>query len=398
MRVMFISQYFLPQPLANAEVIGGLVNALARRGNELTVVSPVDDPPTVPGVRHRRAPASFAKDRSSIVARILEYGSFTISATAVACTESRPDVIVVPSPPLTLGLVGLVAGLRHRCPVVYNVQDLYPEIASAVGSTPGLLRRLMQFITRIVYMRSDLVVVIDPAFKDAITRSCPNSEVSAVRNGINLDPFEGAQRDNNFLRSLGVDPESMVVMYAGNVGRSQDFRALVSATELAGASLVVHGGGARLDDLRAKVRSSGAPHVHFSGYLPREQLGTLYASADLHVVPLKPSVAWASVPSKLLSIFAAGRPAVLAAEEGSPAATILDEADGGWRVNPGDERALQRAICDALAQPPLLRERGEHARTWASQFASDGRMADGWATILERTVRRSSKSSSRASR
>lgn len=392
MNVTIISQYFLPQPLANAEVIGGLVNALALRGDDLTVVSPVRNPPAMPGVIYRRARASFSKDRNSIVGRLLEYGSFTLLASAVACTGPRPDVIVVPSPPLTLALVGLLAGRRHRCPVVYNVQDLYPEVASAVGGTPGLVQRAMQLIARLVYRWVDLVVVIDPAFEPAITGACPTAKVASIRNGIDMDPFEEAHRDNAFLRSLGVDPASMVVMYAGNVGRSQDLDTLISATKSAGAALVVHGGGARLEMLRTQVAAPEASHVHLSGYVPREQLGTLYASADLHVVPLKPAVAWASVPSKLLSIFAAGRPAVLAAEIDSPAANILEEAGAGWRVEPGDSAAMQRTISDALVDEPLLVEHGRRARGWALKFASNERMAVDWATVLKEVVRRTSES------
>lgn len=382
MNVLVISQYYLPQPLANAEVIGGLVEALGRRGWSVTVVSPVHDARPAPGVDHRRAFGWFARNRASIPARLLEYGTFSLGALVAGCAAPRPDVVVAPSPPLSLGVIGMLVAARHRAPFVYNVQDLYPEVASAVGGTPGVLQRAMQVLARFVYRRSARVVVIDPAFEPTIARSCPTAAVASVRNGIDMGPFEGAERDEAFLSSIGVPRARPVVMYAGNVGRSQDLQPVVDATRRCGATLVIHGGGARLDELEAWATETGADHVRFSGYAERDRLGSVFASADLHVVPLKPGVAWASVPSKMLSVFSAGRPAVVTAEPGSPAARILEEANGGWRVDPEAPDMLGDAIHSALQHTDELERRGRSARTWAAAFASNDRMAGEWSRLL----------------
>ena len=201
-----------------------------------------------------------------------------------------------------------------------------------------------------------------------------------MRNGIDLAPFRDARRDAELLAELDVPSDAQVVMYAGNVGRSQDLGAVVRATRDSGAHLVIHGAGARLDELQRAV--GHAAHVHFSGFRPRAELGRVFGSADLHVVPLKPGVAWSSVPSKLLSIFAAGRPAVVSAEKGSPAASLVLEASGGWVVEPGDEDALRTATVDALADPVELTARGASAREWAMADAGTGRAAREWDRLL----------------
>lgn len=385
MRILLVSQYFLPQPLANAEVIGGLAQALGARGHEVTVVSPVPGATASPGVVHRKALGRFARDRKSIPARLVEYGAFTAGALGTGLRAPRPDVIVVPSPPLSLGLVGAVLAARHRAPLVYNVQDLYPEVADAVG-TPGALRRVMQLLARLVYRRSDAIVVIDPGFEPIIRRACPGAVVRSVRNGIDTEPFTGAARDDDWLRQIGVRPDRRVVMYAGNIGRSQDLVPVIEAAGAAGADLVVHGGGAGLDDLQALVAQQGHDHVHFSGYVDRSRLGTVFASADVHVVPLKPGIAWASVPSKLLSIFSAGRPVVLAAELDSPAAAVVEEAGGGWTVEPGHPDALADAVAHALAHPDELTARGASALRWAATTADTSRMAAEWESVLDATI------------
>jgi colanic acid biosynthesis glycosyl transferase WcaI len=224
------------------------------------------------------------------------------------------------------------------------------------------------------------VVVIDPAFETAIERAEPRAAVHTIRNGIDLSPFGNAARDDEFLAELCIPQGAQVVMYAGNVGRSQDLGAVVRATAATGAHLVIHGAGARLDELQRAV--GNAPHVHYSGFRPREELGRVFGSAELHVVPLKPGVAWSSVPSKLLSIFAAGRPAVVAAEKGSPAAGLIVESCGGWVIEPGDENALRTTTIEALRDPAELHARGALAREWADAHAGTERAAREWEALL----------------
>lgn len=388
MKILFISQYYLPQPLANAEVIGALATALGAAGHEVTVISPVRDAPTGGGVAHRRAFGTFARDRGSIPERLVEYATFSAGALVAGWKAPRPDVVVVPSPPLTLGVVGRLVAGRHRRPLVYNVQDLYPEITDATGGTPGWARRAMLLIARWIYRSSAAVVVIDPSFLPVIRNGCAEATVMPVRNGIDRAPFASAARSAAFLSSVGADVDRPVVMYAGNVGRSQDLLAVAEATEAAGATFIVHGGGAGLHDLQSAVTDRNMHHVRFSAYSDRSRLGEIYASADLHVVPLKPGVARASVPSKLLSIFSAGRPAVLAAERHSAAAEILAEADGGWLVEPGDPAQLRDAIVSALDDPAAISERGRSAAAWATVEAGHDRMASEWSEVLRDVTRR----------
>lgn len=380
--MMIVSQYFLPQPLANAEVVGGLARALGARAHDVVVVSPVACATESSGVSHRRALGRFAGDRASIAGRVIEYLAFTAGALIAGWRRPSPDVVVVPSPPLTLGLIGVALGRRHRCPVIYNVQDLYPEVVGAIGGPPGRLQHSLRRLATWIYSRSTAVVVLDDAFIPIIKRSRVDTPVYAIANGIDRGPFVSAERDMDYLVGLSVPTDRPVVMYAGNVGRSQDLDVAVDATQAAGASLIIHGDGAGLAELRERLARRSANHVYFSPYLDRSRLGDVYASADLHIVPLRPGVAWASVPSKLLSIFSAGRPAVLAAELDSPAAQVVRSAGGGWIVEPNNGSAMGDAIRMALADPAELARRGLSAARWAAEHAGHDVMAAKWERVL----------------
>jgi colanic acid biosynthesis glycosyl transferase WcaI len=390
MRVAIVTQYFLPQPLANAEVIGALAAELGARGHKVDVITPVGVAREEGNVAVHRAPGYLARDRASIVGRLAEYVSFSVGAAIMGMRVPRPDVMLVPSPPPTLGLVGLLLSRLRTCPLVYNAQDLYPSVAITTGAVrPGLLTRALGSLIRVVYRHSAAVVVIDPLFTDTIRQVEPAARVESIRNGIDLAPFENAAKSAEFLHELGIPPEEQVVMYAGNVGRSQDLAPVVDATAGCGAHLVVHGGGANLDRLQAEVKTAGYRHVHFSSFRPRAELGKVFASADLHVVPLKPGIAAASVPSKLLSILAAGRPAVVAAEPTSPAAHLLQEADAGWVVRPGRPQALSMTIAQALSDREELARKGARGREWGLREAGISRCVSDYESLFSDVASRS---------
>lgn len=382
MRILIVSQYFLPEPLANAEVIGALAVELGRAGHDVDVIAPVVATAVGPGVHVRSTAGFFAKDRSSRPLRMAEYLTFSLAAPLRSMSVPRPDVVLVPSPPPTLGLVGLLIGRLRDAPVIYNVQDLYPEVAKSTGGVPPVVLRVVKKLMRQVYRRSAVVVVIDPYFVPIIEKVEPRARVVSVPNGIDTRPFEGARRDPAYLANIGVPEGTPVVMYAGNVGRSQELQLVVDATRGTGATLVIHGGGAMWDDLRADVERAGERHVRFSSFRNRDELGSVFASADVHVVPLKSGIASASVPSKLLSIFSAGRPAIVAAEASSPAARVMKESGGGWLVEPGDTAALAAAVTGALGDVEDRERRGVAAKRWAADNASAQRMVQRYEPLL----------------
>jgi colanic acid biosynthesis glycosyl transferase WcaI len=384
-----LTQYYLPQPLANAEVIGALASGWGRLGLDVVVVAPVQGMPATPGVTPISAPGWFARDRSSVWRRVVEYASFSLGGGLKSlwiARRQRVDIVFVPSPPPTLALVGLLVARMTGARFVYNVQDVYPQVAAAVARQPkGVLAVLLR-VVRLVYRAADLVVVIDGLFIPLVTELASTAHVAAVRNGIDLLPFSG---DDDLRSNLGIPLDATVVMYAGNIGRSQDLLPMIRAALDHGAWFVVHGGGAATTQLVADVaRLEGADHVRFSTYGDRSRLGAVYRTGNLHVVPLRPEVARSSVPSKLLSIAAAGRPVLLLAERGTPAAMIVEDESLGWRVDPGEPGALSDALRDALGDVTRLHERGETARRWADRAAGAEAMASAYISLFQALPKR----------
>lgn len=381
MRILILSQYCRPEPLANAEVIGALAQGLADVGVEVHIVTPATGA-EVAGVIVHRCVGVHPRDRASILDRVLEYLVFSVSGLITALRAPRPDVIVVPSPPPTLAVVGLLVARIRRTKIVYNVQDLYPEVVAAIGGGrwTGIVLAFLRRLMKVVYGRVDAVVVIDPYFAKLIRRAAPMTRVVAIRNAIDLEPFHDLADYQAIRRSWDADMDVQLVVYAGNTGRSQDLAAVVAACRALDTRLVIHGGGAAHERLRADYADE--PLVSFSDFRPREDIGRVFAAGDIHVVPLRPDVAASSLPSKLLSIFAAGRPALLVAEGDSAAAQLLEEVGAGWRVEPCDPDALVCTLRSALGDRQEQLMRGKAGREWALLHAGPSRMAAEWKELL----------------
>ncbi len=164
MKILLITQYYLPQPLANAEVIGGLATALGADGHDVTVVSPVRGATATDGVHHRRAIGFFPHDRRSIVARLAEYASFTVGALWSGWRAPDFDVVVVAPPPLASAVVALRSPRRTPA-LVYNVRDLYPEVAALRSVEPRRRCVALQVLARWVYRTSAAVQRDRPAVR-----------------------------------------------------------------------------------------------------------------------------------------------------------------------------------------------------------------------------------------
>lgn len=265
----------------------------------------------------------------------------------------------MPSPPLTNGLVGFAAGRLRRAPFVYNVQDVYPDIAVRLGvlrsrRSIAIFRRMEKF----VYAKAAAVSVISEGFRDnLLAKGVPPGKIEVVPNFADTGLIRPLPRRNAFSAAHGLD-ERFVVLFAGNIGLSQGLEhVLEAARRLAGHPevlfLIVGAGAAKpgLIDLAARL---GLPNVRFLPFQPYQDIPEMYAASDAGLVPLKRGFTGESVPSKVLSILAAARPLIAAVDEGSETWRLAREAGCGLAVAPEDPAALAGAVLELAGD----RERG----------------------------------------
>lgn len=419
--ITVLCPHFTPDIAPTGEVMATIANGLVQLGHRLHVIT------ALPWYEHHRVaegwtgrPARhedmawgritrvhpFPTDKSNIPARAAAFGGFTALAGLAALAGERdgrhwrrPDVVFAMSPPLTLGPAGWAAARRWRAPFVFNVQDVFPDVAVELGVlTNARVITAAARMERFVYHHADAVTVLSDELAANVAGKLPagddHGKVRVIPNFVDTVAVAAGPRENGYRAEFGLTGRT-VVMYAGNVGLSQSLdlvlhaaRAYATRADEASRSVVfvINGGGSARVDLEAVA--ADLQNVRFVDYQPKERLPEVLAAADLHVVPLRRGLAHSSVPSKLYSILAAARPILASVDEGTEVARTVEQADAGLAVPPDDPVAFLAGLDRLLADPAELLARGEHGRRFVEGWASPEAVARAYSALFAEVVAR----------
>jgi colanic acid biosynthesis glycosyl transferase WcaI len=375
LRLLILSIQYAPEFTSNAIVITGLAQQLAARGHQVTVLAgtPHYQLPRVPpgyawrpfkretleGVKVIRCWA-FPKSQGKL-AKLLNYGSFTLTSLAAGLLTERPDAVMVVSPPFWLGFNALILRALRRCPVIYNAQDLFPDAYLASQEVnPGLVTRAMGGMMDRIYRAVDRITVITDSFAEAIAaRGIDRGKMAIIPNFVDTTAVTPLPRANSFRQRLGLD-DRFVVMYAGNIGYTHGTELLVDAAARLAAIPDLHflviGGGSKQSDLANLARERGLANMQFLPTQPREILPEMLATADVFVMTSKPGVGRTSFPGRIYNSLLAARPVVASVDANSDLAHVLRGSGAGMVTAPGDVEALCGALT-TLYHDAALRQR-----------------------------------------
>jgi colanic acid biosynthesis glycosyl transferase WcaI len=304
------------------------------------------------------------------------------------------------SPPLTLGGAGWSVAAARRVPFVFNIQDVFPDVAVELGVLQG--RRAIaaaRWLERTTYRRSDAVTVLSDDLADNVREKITSglagaraeeeaAKVRVIPNFVDTDRIRPDERDNAYRADQGLLGKQ-VVMYAGNVGFSQSLDLVLLAARSFAVSrpdvvFVINGGGAARPELERAA--ADLANVRFVDMQPADRLPDVLAAADLHVVPLKAGLARSSVPSKLYSILAAGRPVVASVDEGTEVARTVARAGAGVSVPPDDPAAFTAAVGRLLDDPHGAAQMGASGRAFVEGWASPSAVAAAYESLFAELV------------
>jgi colanic acid biosynthesis glycosyl transferase WcaI len=402
-RLSVVCPHFSPDTAPTGEVITRIVVELAERGHELHVVTalpfyehhrvdrawrgaPVRRERTSWGTVTRIHP--FPSDKTSIPRRAIGFGAFSALAGLVGSVGRRVDGVLAMSPPLPLGLVGWGIHLVRGGPLVFNVQDVFPDVAIELGKlTDERLVCVARRLEHVTYRRADAVTVLSDDLRANVAAKLPVAERGKVRvipNFVDTVAIRPRDRATAYRRELGIGDET-IVLYAGNIGFSQSLDLVVEAARRlqhrADVVFVVNGGGSGLPELRR--RADGLTNVRFAPYQPKARLAEVLASGDVHVVPLRRGLGHSSVPSKTYSILAAGRPLLASIDPGTEVTRIVAASGAGIAVPPDDVEALVPALLTLVDDEPARRAMGERGREWVERAASAGAVAAAYESLFD---------------
>lgn len=360
--VVFVSQYFFPEQFS----VNAMVEDLVQRGHQLTVLTGVPNYGRASffdgysnrecrdedwrGARVLRA-WSVARGKSKL-RLLLNYLTFPITGTWMAYRRfhQRPDVIFVSLlSPVFQALPAIFLSWYHRAPLVYWVQDIWPE---SVIHTLHLRNRfaisVLTAVCRWIFVRADMVLVQSEAFPPMVTRfGVPADRIHVLPNTAPqmYQPLDAASAPQicDLMPKAG-----FTLMFAGNIGESQDFDTLLDVACLLRDRKAVHwviiGSGRDLDRVRAKVAELGLEdQFHLLGRYPEEDMPRFFSQADALIVSLRENDIFnLTVPYKIQCYMACGKP-ILAAISGE-GARVIKQSAGGIVVRPSQPAEMAEAI------------------------------------------------------
>jgi len=336
MRVLLLNLYFPPDTSATAKMAQTVVDALAER-HDVTVLCgrPSYDPAErrpwrwwqeeqAGRVRIVRV-GSTDYPRFAMKRRVLNYLSYVVLAIPRALFL-RGDVVLAMTDPPFAGIIGALVALLKGTPYVYNIRDLYPDMA--VGGSivePGLLSRIWERLHRWALRRATRVIVLGNDMRARITsKGVDETRVLVVRDGTEIRSA-GAPLpplDLNVIRAIRGDSK-FVLLHAGNLGFYGAWDTLLEAARTLadeGVGLVFVGDGAQRARLEAVA--ADATNVRFLDFFPASKIPSVLAAPDAHLVSIKNGLEGVIVPSKLYGILAAGKPVIAVASPSTDAVTL----------------------------------------------------------------------------
>jgi len=307
---------------------------------------------------------SYRSYHRSFVHRVLSFLSFMFTSLVVSLKQGPLDVVWGTSPPLMQGATAWAVARLRRAAFVFEVRDLWPEFAIAIGVLRNrLLIRLSLWLEGFLYRRADALVVNSPGFMDHVQRRGA-SRVHLVPNGVDVEMFHPAEQGQAFRQALRLEGR-FVVLYAGAHGISNDLGIVLDAAALLRShpeiAIVLLGDGKEKPELMARAAAEGLGNVHFVAPLPKREMAEALAAADACLAILKPLAAYRTTyPNKVFDYMAAGRPTILAID--GVIRQVVEEAGAGVFVPPGDGGALAEAILRLAKEGEACRRMGLAAR------------------------------------
>jgi glycosyltransferase involved in cell wall biosynthesis len=387
MHILIISQYFWPENFR----INELSLALNKKGHKVTVLT---GQPNYPEGRFFKGYGFFKRNKEdfngiqiirvpilprgegSFFKLLLNYCSFVLSAGIfgpVFCRGEYDIIFVYEPSPITVGIPAIIMKKAKHAPIMFWVQDLWPETLPAVGViTSKTILKYIGSMVRFIYSQCDRILIQSKSFRSSVEKYTskiekilyfPNS-AEELYQPLNYKPDapEGE-----------LMPTGFKVMFAGNIGAAQGFTTILDTADLLKEHKEIHwvilGDGRMKTWVENEIKRRGLEEIfHLLGKHPIETMPSFFSFADALLVTLKKDPIFSlTIPAKLQSYLACGKP-VIAALDGA-GADVVKESGSGLVCPPDDSSKLAKAVLEMYRMAEKKRERmGKDGRKYFESF------------------------------
>jgi glycosyltransferase involved in cell wall biosynthesis len=302
----------------------------------------------------------------SFAFRILSFFSFMLSSFILGLGVKNVDLVWGTSPPIFQGVTALLLARIKRRPLLLEVRDLWPAFAVAVGVLKNpLLVKLSEWLERFLYRNAALVVVNSPGFIAHVSQRGAH-RIELIPNGTDTAMFNCAVDGSGFRNANGCT-DKFITLYAGAHGLSNDLGVVLLAAKMLqhrrDILFILLGDGKDKPALQTQAVQLNLENVLFLPPIPKMDMPSALAAADACIAILKPVEMYKTTyPNKVFDYMASGKPVILAID--GVIRQVIEHAEGGIFVPPGDPAALAEAVAFLADSPDLAKEMGQRARQY----------------------------------
>jgi len=388
MRILILSESFPPETKSASTLFFELAESLAKRGHGVSVVTRMPRYNIAERTASNKVPAhevisgiNVHRFRMPPLARRvpfirgLEHFLLALVFFFGALKLKDHDVILVYSPPLPLGVAGYWLGRIKKIPVIVNIQDPLPQGVIDLGLLKNkLLIKVSRMMESFVYRRSDIITVHTEGNRDYVVgRGSKPDSTRVVYNWVDTGLVKPGPKDNLISKKFNLTGK-FVVSFAGTMGFAQGLDVVLDAAKLLKdkpeISFILVGDGVERPALEQRAKKEGLSNVIFARTQPLDVYPEVLAASDACLVTLRKELTVASIPGKLLSIMAAGRPVIASVPLAGDVPKKINAFDCGICVEAGEAGDLAKAVLKLYNNKMLCSRLGENGRKAAERVFS----------------------------
>ena len=389
MRILELPAYFFPERMSSSHLDDNLREALAKAGIEMVIYCPTPTRNISAEERkeYKKKKREKMYDGQATVHRFSLYGEgknpvlralrYTLSSiiqfnrAAFAKDARQCNLMFITSTPPIKGAMAGLAKKFNRKPIVYNLQDIFPDslVGAGLAKKSGLLWKIGRVIENFTYKNADKIIVISEDFKKNImAKGVPEEKIEVIYNWVDEKAVRPvAKEENPLFEEFGLARDKFTVVYAGNLGNAQNISIVLDAAgRLPEVQFAVFGTGGLEEEIRARVVAEGLSNVHLNPLQPMERVSQVYSLGDACVVSCKAGLGGSAMPSKTWSIMSCGRPVIASFDEGE-LKDIIEKNECGVFAHAGKVEEFVEAVCALAANPGRCAQMGLNARQFILQ-------------------------------
>lgn len=275
------------------------------------------------------------------------------------------STILSPSPPLTIGLVSLFLAKIKGSRLIYNVQELYPDILIEKGISTSIIIKPLKLIELLIYRNCDFITAINPDFVTKLKARVENqSKVLLIPNFVDTSLYKPIEGSINLPEDFRESKDKFIIMYAGNIGIYQDWGPILyAAKELEKLNIVfwIIGEGVAKPKLIKAVSNKKLRNVKLYPYQKRDLIPNLINYANINLISVDEKIEALGFPSKVYTIMACGKPSIVIAGQKSPIYKFLEQTNSAILIDRNRNENFVSAIKHIRKNPSYLRTLGENA-------------------------------------